>query len=66
MTDRRQAIMWPNAGVLSIGLLETNLSDILFEIQTFSFKNVHLEISSTKCQSCYLGLNALILIQSML
>ena len=65
MTDRRHTIIWPNAGVLSIGLLEINCSDILFEIQTFSFKNMNLEMSSTKCQSCYLGLDALILVQNM-
>ena len=32
----RQAIIWTNAGILSIGPLGTNLSEILIEIQTFS------------------------------
>ena len=35
---RRQAIIWTNAGILFIGPLEPNLSEILNEIYTFSFK----------------------------
>ena len=39
--DRRQAIIWTNAGILWIALLGINLSEILIGIQTFSFnKNV--------------------------
>ena len=34
---RHQASIWTNAGVLLIGTLETNLSEILIEIHTFSF-----------------------------
>ena len=34
----RQAIFWTNAGILLIGPLGTNLSDILVGIQTFSFR----------------------------
>ena len=34
---RRQAIIWTNDGILLIGALETNFSEILIEIQTFSF-----------------------------
>ena len=33
--DRHQAIIWPNAGILLIGPLWTNLSEILFKINTF-------------------------------
>ena len=33
--DRRQAIIWTNAGILLIGSLGTNYSDILIEIHTF-------------------------------
>ena len=36
--ERRQAIIWPNAGILLIGPLGTNFSEILIEIQTFSLK----------------------------
>ena len=35
---RRQVIIWPNAGLLSIGTLRTNFNEILSEIYTFSFK----------------------------
>ena len=36
--DRRQAIIWTNAGILLIGPLGTNFSEILIGIQTFSLK----------------------------
>ena len=38
--DRRQAIIWTNAGLLLIGPLGTNVSDILIEILEFSFKKM--------------------------
>ena len=41
-TDRRQAIISTNAGILLIGPLETNLREMLIEINTFSFKKMHL------------------------
>ena len=51
---RRQAIIWTNAGILLIGPLRTNFSEILIEIQIFSFKKMHLKISSGKCRpSCF-------------
>ena len=46
--ERRQAIIWTNAGILLIGPLGTNFSEILIEIQTFSFKKIHLKMSSAK------------------
>ena len=46
--ERRQAIIWTNAGILLIGPLRTNFSEILIEIQTFSFKKMHLKMSSAK------------------
>ena len=39
---RRQAIIWTNVGLLAIGPLRTNLSEISIEIQNFSFKKKHL------------------------
>ena len=45
---RRQAIIWINAGILLIGPLETNFSEILIGIQTSSFKKIHLKMSSAK------------------
>ena len=43
---RRQAIIWINAGILLIGPLGTNFSEILVGIQTFSFRKMHLKMSS--------------------
>ena len=45
---RRQAIIWTIAGILLIGTLGTNFSEILIGIQTFSFKKKHLKMSSAK------------------
>ena len=56
---RHQAIIWTNAGILLIGTLGTNLSEILIEIQTFSFKKLRLKVSSAKWWPCGLGLNVL-------
>ena len=58
--DRRQAIIWTNAGLLLIVPLGTNFSEILIEILTFSFKKMHLKVSSAKRRSFCLGLNMLI------
>ena len=58
--DRRQAIIWTNAGILLIGPLGTYFSEILTGIQTFSFKKMHLKMSSAKWCSFCLGLNELI------
>ena len=55
--ERRQAIIWTNAGILLIGPLGTNFSEILIEIQTFSLKKIRLKMSSAKCCSFRLGLN---------
>ena len=56
---RRQAIIWINAGILLIGPLGTNFNEISIEIHTFSFKKMHLKMSSGKWQPCCLGLNVL-------
>ena len=57
--DRRQAIIWTNAGLFLIGPLGTNFSEILIEILTFSFKKMHLKVSSAKWRPFCLGLNVL-------
>ena len=57
--DRRQAIIWTNAGILLIGPLGTNFSEILSEILTFSFKKMPLKVSSAKRRPFCLGLNVL-------
>ena len=45
---QRQAIIWTNAGILLIEPLRTNFSEILTEIQTFSFKKVAI-LSRPQC-----------------
>ena len=57
--ERRQAIIWTNAGLLLIGPLGTNFIEILIGIQTFSFKKMHLKMSSAKQRPFCLGLNVL-------
>ena len=57
--DRRQAIIWTNAAILLIGPLGANFSEILIGIDTFSFKNMHLKISSGKRRPFCLGRNVL-------
>ena len=56
---RSQAIIWTNAGILLIGPLETNFIEILIGIQTFSFKKMHLKMSSATWHPFCLGLNVL-------
>ena len=56
---RRQAIIWTNAGILLIGPLGTNFSEISIGIQVFSFKKMHLNMSSVKWLPFCLGLNVL-------
>ena len=43
-----QAITGTNVGILLIGPLGTYSSEILIGIQTFSFKKMHLKMSSAK------------------
>ena len=57
--ERRQAIIWTNTGILLIGDLGTNYSEIFIEIDIFSFKKMHLKISSAKWCPSRLGLNVL-------
>ena len=57
---RLQAIIWTNAGILLIGRLGTNFS----EIQTFSLKKIRLKLSA-KCCSFRLGLNVLMCLPSI-
>ena len=56
---RRQVIIWTNAGILLIRLLGTNFSEILIGNQTFSFKKMHLKMSSAKWRPFNPGLNVL-------
>ena len=56
---RRQALIWINDGILLIGPLGTNFSEILIKIHTSSFKKIHLKMSSGKWWSFCLSLNVL-------
>ena len=53
---RRQTITWTKVGILLIGPLGTNFSEMLIEIHTFSFKKIHLKMSSGKWRPFCLGL----------
>ena len=57
---RRQDIIWTNTGILLIGPLGTNFSEMLIGIQTFSFKKMPSKMSSAKWRPFCLNLNVLI------
>ena len=57
--DRRLAIIWTNTGILLIGTLGTNFPEILSKNYTFSFKKMHLKMSSEKWRQFHIGLNVL-------
>ena len=57
--DRRQAIIWTNAGILLIGRIGTNFSEILIEILTFWLKKMRFKVLSAKRRPFYLCLNVL-------
>ena len=57
---RRQTIIWTNAGILLVGPLGTNFSEILIEIHTFWFNKMRCKLSSEKWRPFCLGLNVLI------
>ena len=54
---RRQAIIWTNAGVLIMRPSWSDFNEILIEVHTFSFKKIHLKMSSVKWRPFSLGLN---------
>ena len=54
---QHQAIIRTNAAILLIWPLETNVTEMLIEIHTFSFKKIHLTTSSAKWRSFCLGVN---------
>ena len=57
--SRRQSIIRTNAVILLIGPSGMNFSEILIEIHTFSFKKMHLKMSSGKWRPFCLGFNVL-------
>ena len=54
------AITWTNDDILSSRPRGTYFSEILFEIQKFSFKKMHLKMSWAECRPLCLGLNVFI------
>ena len=64
-TGRRQAIVWFNAGILLIGPLGTNFSEIYIKIPTLSFKKMRLKVSSVKWRPLCLGLDVLMVAELM-
>ena len=56
---RHQAITWTNAGIWLIWNLGTHFSEILSGICTFSFKTIHLKMSTAKWRQFCLGLDVL-------
>ena len=56
---RRQAIIWTNAVILSIGPLGTNFNETLIELFTFLFRKLYLKMPSVKWRPSSLGLNEL-------
>ena len=52
--DRLQTIIVTNAGILLIQNSATNFSEILSKVHTFSFKKMHLKMTSAKWWPFYL------------
>ena len=57
--SRHRAIIWTNAGILSIGHFGINFSEIFIEILIFSLNKMHLKMSSAKWRPFCLGINVL-------
>ena len=55
-----QAIIWNGDGILLIGPLGTDFSEILIKIHTFPFRKLHLKMSSVKRRPCCTGINVII------
>ena len=60
---RRQPITWTNAGLLSIGPLETYFSEIGIIILSFAFKKMQLKISSAKMAAILSGADELTVVK---
>ena len=56
---QHQAVIWTNAGMLLIGPLGTDFSEILNQIYAFSFKKMDSKMSSAKWRPFCFGLNVM-------
>ena len=54
-----QSINWTNAGILLVGRLGTNFSEILIQLLAFSFKKMRLKVSTVKWRLFCLGIKVL-------
>ena len=59
LPGRCRAIIWTNTGIWLIGPVDINTNEILIEINSFSFKKMHLKMSSAKRRVVLLGPNVL-------
>ena len=57
LAGRHQAIISTNAGILLIEPLGANFSENLIKMDTFSFMEMHLKMSSAKWRPYCRGLN---------
>ena len=57
LLGQRQTMIWTNDGILLIWILGTNSSEILSKNHTFSFKKIHLKVSSVKWRPFCLRFN---------
>ena len=57
LSGRCQAIIWTNAGIWLTGPLRTKSNGILVQIKPFSFKKMHVKVSSVKWLPFCLSLN---------
>ena len=60
MLGRYQTIIWTNAGIVLIRTSGTNFNEIWSEIHIFTYKKLHLKLSSAKWRSFCFDLNILI------
>ena len=58
-SGRRQAIIWNTPGILLIWPIGTYFIEMLIEIHTFSFKKIHMKISSVKSRPFYFDFDVL-------
>ena len=57
LPGRRRAIIWNSVGILLIGHVGMDFSELLTGIKTVSFRRMHLKMSSAKWRPFCLGLN---------
>ena len=59
LPDQRQAIICTNGGILLIGTIERNFSEIWIKMQHFSYEKMNMNVPSAKWRPFCLDLNVL-------